>query len=85
MPEDWIREDSKKGDGVIYRNPNDEGTYIKIQRGKPNSSNPGQRYDNVRWQKSGQSYDLDGNPVERKSLESHIPLEDFKFDFEVFK
>lgn len=80
-----MRKPTKDGNGVEYKDPNDSGTYVKIQRGNPDSSNEGQKYDNVRWQKSGQSYDVDGNDVERKTKESHIPFEDFKFDPELFR
>ncbi len=58
---------------------------MKVQRAEPKSSNPGQQYDNVRWQKNGQSLDVDGNPIKINSQESHIPIERFKFNVEKMK
>ena len=86
MPKNWIRIPTKKGEGVIYIKPKTtNGTYVKIQRAEPNSSNAGQRYDNVRWSKNGKSLDVNGNIVPRKSPESHILAKDFKFNSELFK
>ncbi|MFW0777116.1 MAG: phage minor head protein [Rickettsiales bacterium] len=86
VPEDWVKRPTKKGDGVIYEQPGSKGaTYIKIQKGNPNSSNPGQRVDNVRWTKDGKSLDKNGNVVPRSSRESHIPFEEFKFRSEFFR
>ncbi len=85
VPKDWKATPTKNGDGVVYTNPKDPGTYVKVQKGNPSSSQPGQRYDNVRVQKSGQSYDVNGNKVPQKSEEAHIPLEDFKFPEGLFK
>jgi hypothetical protein len=39
----------------------------------------------VRWQKNGDALDVNGNIVETRSLESHIPLKDFKFRPELFE
>ena len=85
MPKEWKRKPTKKGEGVVYEKPGDKSTYVKISKGDPKSTNPGQRYDNVRWQKNGQSLDKNGNPVPRRSEESHIPVEEFKFNPRVFK
>ncbi len=86
VPEDWIASLTKDGKGIIYTDPSSKGaTYIKVQKGNPNSSQPGQRYDNVRVQKNGESYDIGGNKVPKQSQESHIPLENFKFLEWLFK
>ena len=84
VPEDWIREESRKGEGIKYVDPNNEHNYVRISRGNPDSSNLGQQQDYVRWQKNGQSLDKNGRVVPSDSLESHIPLKDFKFDLELF-
>ncbi len=86
VPEDWERRPAKKGKGIVYEKPGSKGsTYVKIQKGNPNSSQPGQRVDNVRWVKDGKSLDRNGNVVPRNSEESHIPLEKFSFDKRLFK
>jgi len=58
---------------------------VRVQKGRLESTNPGQRYDNVRWKKDGKWLDKDGKEVPKKSEESHIPIEEFKFDKEVYK
>jgi len=70
---------------MVYKHPKENGTYVKVQKARPESSLPGQKYDNVRWQKDGQSFDVNGNPVKQRSLESHIPIKDFKFSLEKMK
>lgn len=77
VPKDWKSSPTKSGDGKIYQHPTEKGTYVKVEKGNPNASQPGQRYDNVRVQKNGKSYDKNGNVVPIRSRESHIPLEDF--------
>jgi hypothetical protein len=77
VPKDWKASPTKNGDGKIYQHPTEKGTYVKVEKGNPSASQPGQRYDNVRVQKNGKSYDKNGNVVPRRSRESHIPLEDF--------
>jgi len=88
VPKDWKKERTNDGKGYIYKDPKvkDGGTYVKVSKGDPKSSNLGQQVDNVRVQKTGQSFNKDGNKVPRQSQESHIPLEEFeKFDPEKFK
>ena len=86
VPKDWVAKPTEKGDGVVYEKPGSKGgTYVKVQKGNPNSSNSGQRYDNVRVTKDGKSLDKNGNVVPKKSQESHIPVKDFKFDPELFQ
>lgn len=87
VPKEWGEELVQNGVGKIYKDPKDRsgGTYVKVQKGRPENSMAGQRYDNVRWQKDGKSFDVNGNIVDRRSKESHIPIKDFKFNPEKFK
>jgi uncharacterized Zn-binding protein involved in type VI secretion len=87
VPDNWVQQSAKKGDGIKYLDPKDNrnGTYVRIQRGNPNSKNFSQREDYAAWQKNGQSIDKHGKPIPRQSAESHIPLKDFKFKPELFK
>ncbi len=85
VPRDWVREPARKGEGVKYVHPNDRGTYVKIQKARPNSSQAGQKVDNVRWQKNGRSLNENGNIVSKQSEEAHIPTKDFKFKPELFR
>ena len=86
VPEDWEREVTKDKKGVIFIKPRSaRGTYVKIKRGDPRSSMPGQRRDNVRIQINGQNKDKFGNNVPKQSSESHIPWEEFIFDSRFLK
>jgi hypothetical protein len=85
VPKDWVKKPTKKGDGVQCVDPKNSGTYVRIKKGDLNSSNSGQRYDNVRWQKNGRSFDKNGKEVPQQSQESHIPVEEFEFNPELFR
>lgn len=76
---------TKDGQGILYLDPKYKGTYMKIQKAQPSSSNPGQRHDNVRVQKNGQSFDRFGNRVSKRAEASHIPLSVFDFIKDYFK
>ena len=83
VPKDWVREVTRDQKGVQYIKPGTKrGTYVKISSGEPEI---GQQYDNVRQQKSGISYDLEGNEGPRQSEEAHIPAHLFKVHGEVIK
>ena len=86
VPKDWVRDVTRDQKGVQYTKPNSgRGTYVKISAGEPESSEPGQRYDNIRQQKGGISYDLEGNKVLQQSEEAHIPAHLFKVHGEVIQ
>ncbi len=80
VPKDWTREVTRDQKGVQYTKPDSgRSSYVKISAGEPESRQIGQQHDNVRWQKDGNSLDVDGNVVPKQSEESHIPFEKFKF------
>lgn len=85
IPKNWEAVSTRTGTGVVYKHPKERETYVKVQKARPQSKKPGQQYDNVRWQKNKQSFDIHGNPVKKNSQESHIPLKDFKFNLEKMK
>jgi hypothetical protein len=86
VPKDWTREVTRDQKGVQYTKPGTKrGTYVKISVGEPESSEPGQQYDNIRQQKGGISYDLEGNKVLQQSEEAHIPAHLFKVHGEVIQ
>ncbi|MEM7617403.1 MAG: hypothetical protein AAF195_03365, partial [Pseudomonadota bacterium] len=79
VPEDWIKERSNKNDGYKYIDPKSKrSTDVRVQKGNPESTNPSQQKDYVKWKK-------DGNIVPGDSPAAHIPLDEFKFDKELFK
>ena len=79
VPRDWKRVPDRKNKGVKFVDPKNPHNYVRIQKGKPNSSNLGQRKNNIRWQINGKTRDVNGKVVGRQSQESHIPIEKFKF------
>ena len=84
VPKDWKTKPSDKGEGVKYRDPNTPHNEVRVQKGKPEVSNPSQQKDYVRWKKDGQWLDKDGKPstdIEK----THIPIEEFEFKPETFK
>jgi len=86
VQKDWVKERSNKKDGYKYIDPKSKrSTDVRVQKGKPNVSNPAQQKDYVKWKKDGKWMDKDGNVVAGDSPEAHIPLEDFKFDKDLFK
>ncbi len=85
VPKDWVQKPSDKGEGTKYVDPKNIHNEVRIQKGKPEVSNPSQQQDYIKWKLDGQWLDKNGNPVSGSSPESHIPVEQFKFDLEIFK
>jgi hypothetical protein len=83
IPNDWVEVPHKNGRKFIL--PGKKGDRLWITKGSPDATFKGQTYDYVRWQKDGKPLDINGNVVEKKSLESHIPVKDFKFRPELFE
>ena len=77
IPENYRVKISKNGRDIKYVHPTDEGTYIRIMPEKPHSPNPCQQKPYINRRINGKSVDNSGNFVEKKSIESHIPLEEF--------
>ena len=70
---------TQDGAGIKYVHPNNEQTYIRVMPGKLHSSNPAQQRPYVTWMKNGETLDKYGNVVNKKSVEAHIPIEDFTY------
>lgn len=77
VPDEWVAQPSKKGDGTAYINPNNAHERVRVMPGDPSSPNPAQRQPYVKWQKDGQFLDQNGNVVPGNSPEAHIPLNQF--------
>ena len=84
VPKDWVEIPSNKGEGIRYRDPKNPHNEVRVQKGNPEVSNPMQKRDYVRWKKNGQWLDKYGKPSINPQ-KTHIPLEDFNFDPEIFK
>ena len=79
IPENFRVKITNDGAGIKYVHPNNEQTYIRIMPGKPHSRNAAQQKPYVTWMKNGETLDKNGNVVNKRSPEAHIPLEDFKY------
>ena len=84
VPENWEQSPSNKGEGMRYCDPNNPHNEVRLQKGKPEVSNPSQQKDYVRWKKDGGWLDKDGKPS-TDIEDTHIPIEEFKFKLEIFK
>ncbi|MEM7617514.1 MAG: phage minor head protein [Pseudomonadota bacterium] len=85
VPEDWVKKQSKNKEGYKYGRPGREAyDDVRVQKGKPNSKYPSSQEDYVRWKKDGQYLDKNGTPTTDES-KTHIPLDEFKFNPEIYQ
>ena len=76
IPEDYLVQISNKG-GMKYVHPQNAHTSVRVMPGKPHSPNPIQQKPYVVQMKDGKIFDKNGNVVDRKAPEAHIPLDEF--------
>jgi len=78
-PDGWETRPTKKGDGEIHYDPDNNRNNVREMPGKGDKTDfPGQKEDYIKYQKEGTFYDKDGNPLEDgKGAESHIPRSEF--------
>lgn len=82
IPGNWTSKPSKKGDGIIFHEPNNPHTDVRVMPGKPNSQYPNSRKPYVEVKKNGRYQDKDGNPLpNNQSEDAHISLDEFEFPF----
>ena len=80
MPDDWEMSTTKKGDGTLFKDPeNPSGNNVRVQSGNPDSPNPGQQNPYVKQMSNGKQVDVNGKQVGSDTQESHIPRDQFKF------
>lgn len=79
IPKNYRVKLSDKGAGMKYVHPRDSGTYVRIMPGKSHSDNLCQQRPYVNHRINGKSIDKYGNFVSNKSIEAHIPVEEFVF------
>jgi RHS repeat-associated protein len=77
IPTDWKFSPSKKGGGYRFSDPRNPNNNIRVMPGDPNSPNTAQQQPYVKYQKAGQNYDRNGNPVQGDSAAAHIPLQSY--------
>lgn len=79
VPSNWIKSPTKGNGGNIYTNPLNTHDRIRVMPGNPYSPNVAQRQPYIVRQKDGKFFDKNGNIVDKKTLEGHIPYNEFIF------
>lgn len=79
VPSNWIQQSTRGDGGKLYVNPLNPHDRIRSMPGNPFSPNVGQQNPYIVRQLNGKYLDRFGNSVPKKSLESHIPYDDFTF------
>jgi YD repeat-containing protein len=85
IPEGWRIRPTREPGGVWYYDPKNKGNAVRVMQGQPGSPHPNSQNPYVRWQQNGAALDMNGNVVPKKTPDAHIPLDDFKFNPEIFK
>ncbi len=86
VPEGWRIRPTRGEGGVWYYDPSIKGNAVRVMPGDPTSPFPNSQAPYVRWQHNGQPLDINGNVLPTKnSADAHIPLNDFKFDPDLFR
>lgn len=84
IPDNWRIKPTNEPGGVKYVDPRNSGNSVRIMPGNSRSPYPNSCQPYVRWDKNGRALDVNGKFVPVRSLESHIPLEDFGFKAGLF-
>lgn len=77
IPEDYIVRISDKGAGMLYVDPLNPRTSVRVMPGKPHSPNPRQQRPYVVQEVNAKALDAKGNLVDPRDPEAHIPLLEF--------
>jgi len=81
VPEDWVPSLSKKGGGIIYKDPNNPHNSMRVMPGNPSSPNPAQQNPYVIYKSNGVSFDVNGSPLPNsQNQNTHIPLSLFNLN-----
>ncbi|MDY6024898.1 MAG: hypothetical protein SPI78_01450, partial [Bergeyella zoohelcum] len=80
-PKGWKQQVSKKGGGIVFKDPRNPHNIIRQMPGNPKSPNIAQRMPYVKFMKNGKFYDVNGNVLKNGALpEAHIPLNKFNIN-----
>lgn len=76
-PENWETKETKSP-GVQHQDPSNTRNNVREMEANPNSRNPSQQVDYIKYQKEGTLYDKNGQPTKGgETTESHIPKKEF--------
>lgn len=80
-PKGWIPQPSKKGGGIVFKDPSNPHNIIRQMPGNPNSPNVLQQNPYVKFMKEGTFYDVNGKALPNGNVpEAHIPLNQFNIN-----
>ncbi len=85
IPDSWRIRPTQGEGGTWYYDPANKGNAVRVMQGDPASPFPNSQSPYVRWQQNGQALDIKGNVVPKNTPDAHIPLQDFKFNPDLFK
>jgi len=85
IPDGWRIRPTKGEGGTWYYDPANKGNAVRVMQGDPSSPFPNSQTPYVRWQRNGQALDVNGNVVPKNTPDAHIPLQDFKFNPDLFR
>jgi hypothetical protein len=85
IPDSWRIRPTKAEGGTWYYDPANKGNAVRVMQGDPASPFPNSQSPYVRWQQNGQALDINGDVVPKNTPDAHIPLQDFKFNPDLFK
>lgn len=70
---------TRESNGVIFQHPTNEHESIRYMPGNPKSKFRSQWNPYVVHMRNGKALDINGNPVDRKTEEAHIPAEKYRY------
>jgi len=73
VPKNWTEKPSRKGDGTKWQDPENPHNSVRVMKGQPGNTNPGQQQDYIVIRKNGQTLDRLGSPSEDPAA-IHIPV-----------
>ena len=80
VPTNWRIRPTEGEGGTMYINPNKPNETVRVMPGNPNSPYPNSRTPYVvQTDSAGRPLDANGKPGERKSENTHVPLDKYKF------
>lgn len=73
VPKNWTEKPSRKGEGTKWQDPENPHNSVRVMKGQPGNSNPGQQQDYIVIRKDGQTLDRTGTPSDDPAT-THIPV-----------
>jgi RHS repeat-associated protein len=85
IPEGWRIRPTQGEGGAWFYDPSNKGNAVRVMPGTKTSPFVNSQSPYVRWQRNGQALDAGGSIVSKNTPNAHIPLNDFRFNPELYK